>query len=315
MATHQTSVAVIIVHPTGGYYHSALCLQSMRSITYDPVEIIVVDNGSSDDSVLRLREEFPEMTFIRSEINEGFAGGNNIGIEYACQHGSKHILLLNNDTAVTPSFIEPLLERLESDPQIAAVSGKIYYHPLAVGGRENIIWYAGAEQKWHMGYTHKHQLEEDKGQCDIASEVAYASGCMMLMRGEVLKKIGGLSEDYFMYWEESDWCMRARESGFSSWYEPKSLIYHNVRSSDPGKESPLYTYMMFRNFLIYAKLYFHGLNKVRFWIVYPIHFLNRVRICLIAGNTKAAKSIFQGVADYFKGYKGKQGLEKRGLLI
>lgn len=307
-------IGIIIVHPTNGYEHTALCLETLRLSTYKNILIVVVDNGSSDGSGGRLREEFPETTYIRNETNDGFAVGNNIGIEYALRHQCKHVLLLNNDTIVTSSFLEPLVERIESDAMIGAVSGKIYYYPQAIGGKQKIIWYAGSYQKWHMAYNHTGELEEDKGQFDTPHEVAYASGCLMLMRGEVIARIGGLSEEYFMYWEESDWCMRARELRYSSWYEPRALICHNVRSSVKGKETPLYVYMMYRNFPIFAKRHFYGFKKIQFWLFFPLHIINRWRICIMAGNTRAAKAIFQGIIDYFKGYRGKQGLNERGLL-
>jgi GT2 family glycosyltransferase len=252
--------------------------------------------------------------YIGNDKNDGFARGNNIGIEYALSQRYDHVLLINNDTIVTPSFLEPLVERLESDNKIAAVSGKIYYYPDAVAGKDKIIWYAGAYLKWHMAYNHSHEFEVDAGQCDVAGEVAYASGCLMLLRGDVLRKIGGLSEEYFMYWEESDWCLRAKEQGYSSWYEPRSIIYHNTRSSIKGKETPLYTYMMYRNFPIFASHHFHGLKKIWFWFCYPLHIFNRFFICLKAGNRDAAFAIFKGVIDYFKGYRGRDGLKERGLI-
>src|ERR1041384_5653741 len=130
----QPRIGIIIVHPNGSYDHTYRCLETLRSMSYSNKEIIVVDNGSKDDSSARLKHEFPSVFWIRSESNVGFAGGNNIGIEYTIKNNCRHILLLNNDTLVTPSFIEPLIERLESDDSIGAESGKIYYYPAAVGG-------------------------------------------------------------------------------------------------------------------------------------------------------------------------------------
>src|ERR1043165_9501914 len=198
-------IGIIIVHPTGGYAHSALCLKTLREITYKSAKIVVVDNGSMDGSGELLHNEFPEIIYIRNETNEGFAKGNNIGTSEALSQGCDHILLLNNDTIVTSSFLEPLVERLLSDAKIGSVSGKIYYYPPTVGGREKIIWYAGATQKWHMAYSHNGEFQVDIGQFDVASETIYSSGCLMLLHGNVVKQIGGLSEEYFMYWEESDW--------------------------------------------------------------------------------------------------------------
>lgn len=306
-------VSIIIVHPYG-FEHTPRCLDSLRTMTYPNAEVIIVDNGSQDGSGEMLRKHYPEVTFIHNEKNDGFAGGNNIGIEYALANGAQYVLLLNNDTIVTPGFLEPLAERLGSNKEIGAVSGKIYYYPDAVGGKDKIIWYAGARQKWHMAYNHTCEFEQDNGQCDEAGEVAYASGCLMLLRGDVLKQIGGLSEEYFMYWEESDWCMRAKAIGYSSWYEPRAVIYHNTRSSIKGKETPLYTYMMYRNFPIFASHHFHGLRRIWFWLCYPLHIINRLGVCLKAKNWPAAIAILSGVGDYLRGYKGKEGIKERGLV-
>ncbi len=306
-------IGIVLVN-LNEYEHTARCLQSLASITYPNVKIIVVDNGSADDSGARLQNEFSAAVHLRNQTNEGFTGGNNVGITYALQHGCAHVLLLNNDTIVTPSFLEPLVERLESDMTIGAVSGKIYYYPPAIGNREKIIWYAGSYQKWHMAFNHYGDSEEDTGQYDVAREVAYACGCLMLMRGEVIEKIGGLSDEYFIYWEEADWCQRARDIGYSSWYEPKTIIYHNFRSAIRGKETPFYLYLHFRNFLFYASRHFHGINRLRFCLFFPLHIFRRLFISIKVSNTNAIKAMFNGIVDYFKGYRGKQGLKERRLL-
>jgi GT2 family glycosyltransferase len=309
----QPKIGIILVH-INSYGHTSLCLKSLRDMTYRNAEIVVVDNGSTDGSAARLRNEFPEATYLRNETNEGFTGGCNTGIDYAMANGCGHILLLNNDTVVTPQFLEPLVERLESDPMIGAVSGKIYYYPPAAGGKDKIIWYAGTYQKWHTGYFHRGESEEDHGQYDTAQETAYASGCLMLMNGDLIRKIGGLSEDYFMYWEESDWCMRARELGYSSWYEPRAIIYHNFHSAILGKETPLYMYMQYRNAFIYAKRHYHGTKRLQFILLFPVHLINRCRLLLKGGNIKGLKSMFLGIIDFFKGWRGRQGLVERGFL-
>ncbi len=310
----QPKIGIILVH-LNSYGHTSLCLRTLRDITYKNVEVIVVDNGSRDNSGQQLRDEFPEVTHIRNETNEGFTGGNNTGIEHAIKSGCRHVLLLNNDTIVTASFLEPLVERLEANlDTMGAVSGKIYYYPPTVGGRDKIIWCAGTFQKWHMGYHHYGESQEDVGQFEEAREVAYASGCLMLLNGDVIAKIGGLSKEYFIYWEESDWCMRAKEIGYKSWYEPASVIYHNFHSAMKGKETPFYMYMQYRNAFIYAKRHFHGWKKLQFILAYPLHLANRCRLLTSAGNTKAVKALFQGIIDYFKGYRGKEGLSERGFL-
>lgn len=313
--TDQPRVGIILIHITGAAHHTRRCLESLRESTYKNVEIIVVDNGSQDGSGAQIRNEFPQITYLRSETNEGFTGGNNTGIDLAIGHGVKHILLLNNDAIVTPSFLEPLVERMEQNPgTIGAISGKIYLYPPAANGKDKMFWCAGTRQRWYMGYAHIGEGEEDHGQYDEACKTPYASGCLMLMNGGVVRQIGGLSNEYFMYWEESDWCMRAAALGFSSWYEPRSVIYHNFHSAEKGKETPFYMYMLYRNAFIYAKRHFHGARRLRFVLFFPIHIVNRLRLLVLARNTPGAKKLLQGIRDYFKGYTGKRGLQEKALL-
>jgi GT2 family glycosyltransferase len=307
----QSRVGIVLVN-LNGYKDTARCLQSLAEISYKNVELIVVDNGSTDDSGARLRLEFPEVTHIRSDENLGFTGGNNLGIEHAISNGSDHVLLLNNDTFVLPNFLDPLVARLESDKKIAAVSGKIYYAPETRGGKDHIIWYAGCYRKWHMGYHHYGVEEKDTGQYDTPREIPYASGCLMLLRGSVIREIGVLSPEYFIYWEEADWCHRARDAGYICMYEPKSVIYHNFTSAALGYETPFHMYMQYRNCFIYAGKHYHGLDSLRYWTFYPIYMLYRFFFDVRAKNSRAARAIFAGMYDYFRGYRGKQGLKERG---
>jgi len=307
-------IGIVLVH-LNSYDDTSLCLQSLRTMTYPNTEVIVVDNGSIDGTGNILKKEFPEATHIRSEINYGFSGGNNIGIKHAMEHECKHVLLLNNDTIITPNFLEPLTERLLKEKNVAAVSGKIYYYPERVAGRKKIIWYAGVYQKWHTGYHHIGVLEVDNGQFDIPMKTVYASGCLMLMNGEVIKLIGGLDEEYFIYWEESDWCLRAKEKGYECWYEPKSIIDHNFRSGPFGRgETQFYLYMQMRNSFIFAHRHFHGWLKVRRQLFYPLYITYYFLTLIRFGNFRNTKAILYGIIDYFKGYKGKQGLKERGYI-
>jgi GT2 family glycosyltransferase len=283
-------------------------------MTYPNAEIIIVDNGSKDHSLAKLHAEFPNVTYIHSKENTGFTGGNNLGIDHALSAGCDHVLLLNNDTIVLPSFLEPLVARLESDPKIAATSGKIYYAPQTRGGEDKVIWYAGCYRKWHMGYHHYGVEEKDTGKFETAKEIPYASGCLMLLRGSVIREIGVLSPEYFIYWEEADWCHRARDAGYICMYEPKSVIYHNFTSAALGYETAFHMYMQYRNCFIYAKKHYHGLESFRFWTIYPIYMLYRFFFDLRAKNPRAAKAIVWGILDYFRGYRGKQGLVERGFI-
>ena len=306
-------IGVVLVN-WNSYEDSATCLRSLAAMTYPNAEIVVVDNGSKDHSLAKLHAEFPNVTYIHSQENTGFTGGNNLGIDHALDAGCDHVLLLNNDTIVLPDFLEPLVKRLESNPKIAAASGKIYYAPQTRNGEDQIIWYAGCYRKWHMGYHHYGVEEKDTGKFETPREIPYASGCLMLLCGSVIREIGVLSPEYFIYWEEADWCHRARDAGYICMYEPKSVIYHNFTSAALGYETAFHMYMQYRNCFIYAKKHYHGLESFRFWTIYPIYMLYRFFFDLRAKNPRAAKAIVWGILDYFRGYRGKQGLVERGFI-
>lgn len=313
MLAKYPKVGIVLVN-FNGYKDTVRCLDSLARVTYPDAFVIVVDNASADGSGARLRDEFPRAEHILLSENTGFTGGNNAGIERGLAEGCDHVLLLNNDTIVTPGFLEPLVERLESDAKIAAVSGKIYYAPETHDGQSDILWYAGCYQKWHMGYHHLGIEEKDRGLYDEPKQIPYACGCLMLMRGSVIRELGPLSSEYFIYWEEADWCHRARNAGYTCMYEPKSVIYHNLAGKPIGDETPFYMYLQHRNAFIYARKFYHGLDAVRFWLFYPVFLAYRYFYDWRIGNRRSAKAMWLGIRDYFRGYTGTQGLKERGFI-
>jgi GT2 family glycosyltransferase len=306
-------VAIVIVN-WNDYDETVQCLKSLESISYPNYDVTVVDNGSHDASGERLGWQFANHRHIRLEENRGFTGGNNVAIESALNRGADYVLLLNNDTIVTPNFLEPLVERMESNPKIAAVTGKIYYAPAAAGGRSNILWYAGSFRKWWMGFSHYGIDEEDRGAYDVAQEVAYASGCEMLLRSSVLRQLGPLSDDYFAYWEESDWCQRARKAGYVAYYEPKSVIFHACISSQHGAESAVHNYLYARNGFIFAASHEKGLRRLKFWLLFPLQLVYLALWDIRRRNYRSGRATLWGVIDFMRGYRGAKGLRERGLF-
>ena len=214
----------------------------------ESIEVIVVDNASTQDEATIIEQRYPQVTVIRSKENLGFAGGNNLGIQ--ASHG-KYLFFINNDTLLSPqtSDIRHLINRLESSPKIGMVCPKIKF---AWGN--NPIQYAG--------YTPLSKItlrnsaigcgEEDHGQYDTANPTPYAHGAAMMVKREVIDKVGMMPECYFLYYEELDWSMMIRRAGYDIWYEPASTIYHK-ESQSTGQNSPLKSYYMTRNRLLFAK--------------------------------------------------------------
>ncbi len=228
-------------------------LESMRKVTYPNVEVIVVDNASPNDDPAIIKQKYPEIVFIQSEKNLGFPGGNDLGIRQA---SGKYIMLLNNDTEVVPGFLEPLVAKMENDPTIGIVSPKIkFFDP------PQLLQYCGISpinlltiRSKGIGFN-----EVDNGQYNIDTEQAYAHGAAMMLRREVIEKVGLMADIYFLYYEELDWCFRTRQTGYKIYYVHNSLIYHK-ESVSTGRFSPLKTYYINRSRWLYMRRHVTGFN-------------------------------------------------------
>ena len=214
----------------------------------------MVDNASTQDEASIISEKYPHIKVIRSKQNLGFAGGNNLGIKEA---KGKYILLINNDTYFKEFNITPLIERLESSDKIGIVCPKLRF---AWGN--NPIQYAG--------YTSLSQItvrnkaigfgEEDKGQYNTAHPTPYAHGAAMLIKREAIAKVGLMPECFFLYYEELDWSMLFTRADYEIWYDPACTVFHK-ESQTTGQNSPLRTYYITRNRLLFVKRNYQGINK------------------------------------------------------
>lgn len=241
---------------TINYDHSdvtAACLDSLQHISYPNVEIIVVDNASPNEDSSWLQEKYPYIKYIRSEKNLGFAGGNNLGIK---QSKGGLILLLNNDTEVEPGFLEPLVEKIENNPDAGAASPKIRYHHTP-----DMLQYAGFTPI-HKLTVRNHAVgfnQIDKGQFDKDSVTYYAHGAAMLVPRPVIEEVGMMADIFFLYYEELDWGYRIRQSGRKIYYVHNSLVYHK-ESISTGFYSPLQVYYLNRSRILYMRRNTKGLG-------------------------------------------------------
>ncbi len=229
-------------------------LKSLRKISYPVVEIIVVDNASDKDPVDPIIDVFPEVRFLKSKTNLGFAGGNNLGAKIA---KGDYFLFLNNDTEVDPGFLEPLVARLQSDSGIGMVSPKIRFHHTP-----DTIQYAGYTPmnritlRQHLiGYR-----EKDNGQYNIGGPTFSIHGAAMMVPRSVIEKVGLMAEQYFLYYEEHDWAERVKGAGYTVCYEASSLVMHK-ESISTGIESPLKVYYINRNRFLFARRNSKGFRK------------------------------------------------------
>jgi hypothetical protein len=229
-------------------------IQSLKQISYPNFEIIIVDNASPEGNPDIVKEKYPDIVYIKSDENLGFAGGNNLGFNVA---KGKYILMLNNDTEVEIDFLEPLVAKMENNPKIGIVSPKIrFFHSpdtLQYVGYENInpITQRGGAK----GFG-----EKDKGQYEKDAEAAYGHGAAMMIPMKVIKEVGLMADVFFLYYEELDWAHRIRNAGYKIFYVHNSLIYHKESVSTGGRVSSLRAYFMTRNRILYLRRNFAGIT-------------------------------------------------------
>lgn len=250
----------------------------------DPsIEVIVVDNASNKDELSLIKQKYPYIKTIQSNKNLGFAGGNNLGIQEA---KGKYLFFVNNDTIFKEFNIRPLIQRLESSEKIGVVCPKIRF-----------TW--GEERIQYAGYTPLSKItvrnesigfgEIDRGQYDTPHPTPYAHGAAMLVKREIIEKVGLMPEDYFLYYEELDWSMMIRRAGYKIWYDPACTIYHK-ESQTTGQESPLRTFYITRNRLLLVKRNVH-LN---------IKYISYLYLILIVGSRDCFKYLFKCRFDLIK---------------
>ena len=226
------------------------------------IEVIVVDNGSKEDSSQQLHAKFPFVKYIRSEKNLGFAGGNNLGMQQA---NSDYLFLVNNDTEFTPGLIEKLSEVLDSHPEVGIVSPKIKYFY-----NKGMIQYAGyTPLNYYTGRNSCIGLREaDNGQYDhITAPTAYCHGAAMMVRKAAIEKAGMMNENFFLYYEELDWGEHIKRAGYQAWVCTEALIYHK-ESVSVGKNSRLKEYFMNRNRILFIRRNAPFFKKIIFYLYF-----------------------------------------------
>ena len=237
-------VAVIILNFKVAEY-TIKAVSSVLKSTHKSKDIYVVDNNSGDDIEERLKK-YPEVKFIQTGDNLGFAGGNNVGIRQALKTDANYIFILNPDAWVTKDTIAQIL--LGMDKYQADVANPKIYFPEG-----KTIWFAGKIfDKANVLGSHLGVDEEDKGQYDTPKELDDVTGAALMVKREVFEKIGLLDEKYFMYYEDLDFATRAKKRGFKIMYLPQAVVFHaNAKSSGVG--SPLQDYFITRNRMLYAR--------------------------------------------------------------
>ena len=278
--TGKFPLVIAVVLNWHRFDESKRCIESLTHDGYPNLRIVLVDNGSTDESGEKLRTEFPHITFVFNQSNLGFARGCNAGIRVAVQNPEcEYVLLLNNDATLADGALAFGVRAAQAQANIGAISGKIL-----LSGRNNTIWYAGGRIKRWRGQADVFGLgETDHGQFDNSRETEFVTGAMMLIKREVLERVGLLPEEYFFGVEEWDYSERIKRAGYKLYYASDFVCYHAADGSHWNYD-PKFVYNSYRSKLIFQERYlprpFFPLWKIGF-ALYGKYFARRLRRRLI----------------------------------
>lgn len=288
---------LVIILNRNGKDDTLECLQSFKEIDYPNYEIVVVDNGSSDGSQRIIKEKFPYVELIENRENLGFSRGNNVAIRYALRKKVDYVLLLNNDTVVHRHLLKELVEVAEISTKIGIVGPKIYYYD-----NPKTIWFAGGLINLKRGTVrHIGKNENDIGQFDEVKEVDYVTGCALMIKREVIEKIGLLDEDYSpIYYEDTDWGIKAMKKGYKCVYVPKAKLWHKVSSTMGGEMSAPEMYLMTRNLILFVRKHGSAREKITFPFFLFRNYFSTIASLILKRKWDIVRSFFEAIFWHLK---------------
>jgi len=288
----------IVVLNFNGKEDTLECLASVSrlQVTGYRLQVVVVDNGSMDGSVEKIKSQklkIKNFILIENKENLGFAEGNNVGLRFALKNRADFVLVLNNDTFVDKNLIVELLQTAESCQKAGIFGPKIYFAPgfefhrgrYRAEDLGKVIWYAGGKIDWQNTlFSHRGVDEVDQGQYGQVEETDFVSGCAMFVKREVIEQIGFFDKKFFAYLEDVDFCQRAKKAGFNLLYVPKALLWHKVAQTTGGIGSQLQDYYITRNRLLFGFRW--GSSRAKFALL-------KESLKLLSGPKR------QGVVDFY----------------
>jgi GT2 family glycosyltransferase len=291
----------IIVLTWNGWNDTEECLRSLVPVA-SGIRVLLVDNGSADGTPEKVRRAYPEVEVIENGKNLGFPGGNNVGIREALSKGANFVILLNNDTVVDKDFARELLSVAVQDKKVGMATSKIYFYD-----RPETIWFAGGDISiWTGRSRHEGYGEVDRGQYDNIVEIGRPCACSLLVTRSFLEDVGLLDEDLFLYGEEIDWALRARQKGYQSILAPRSKVWHKWASGTGGAQSGNYLYYSVRNMLrvlnTHARIGFFPLNALRNLLVVAGFAVSVFTMKVEKGS--GLRNVWRGARDYIRAVSG-----------
>lgn len=263
----------------------------------EDIEILVVDNGSKDGSMEYIENYFPYVHTEYLKSNMGFGKGCNKGMEIAFEKGSKFVMLLNTDTEVEEGMLSELLKYCDDN---TLVIPRMYTDEK---DKTNSLWYSGGRINFGTGEVEQtlFKYDEKDVQCNLPKQVEFATGCCMLISKGVWEKVGGFAEEYFLYYEDVDYCIRLKEAGVKILYVPKVALWHKVGGSAGGEISAISLYYTVRNRLVFA-------DKYKKYLKYDVMEVLKIIMEYFTSpyNLKYDVIVLSAIKDFMKGVRGKE---------
>lgn len=290
-------VGVVLVNYNGGKFLPE-CLRTLYAGDYADMQVVLVDNGSTDGSSEWVQQHLPQVAVLAHSTNQGFTGGCNTGIAWCLENKCDYVLLLNNDTAVAPDFLSRLMQYAGPDRLLAP---KIYFYDDRTLINNHLGTYdfrRGIHRDWFYGQT-------DSEASRRVQEVSMANGCALLFPIGAVAKIGLFDDVFFLYAEDIDYIARAVSAGFKIFFVPKAVVYHRESASSGGYGSPLTVYYTTRNRLYLMRK--HQKNRLIFSFFLVYFSVTRLLVAaryLARGQKTQLRALVFGIADFCRGRMG-----------
>lgn len=250
------------------------CLTHLAASRYPALEIVLVDNGSTDGMPERVRQEFPNVTLLQNDRNLGFAEGSNVGLRYALTHQADYLFLVNDDAFVEPDTVRTLVDTAEADPTIGLLG------PAVVSFHDPNKVYYGAQLDMKRLTPREQVMTTPRTE---PFETGYVPGCALLVKASAAEKIGLLDPAYFAYWEDTDWCIRARRKGYRVMLQPSASVRHRGTLDQTSAKSFFAPYLYRRNQFYFARKFKTFPARVWYLRRYTYDSLSEIRSAMKSG--------------------------------
>lgn len=294
-----------------GLEDTCKCLRSLAASRHSGLSAVVVDNASAVDPTSVLRDEFPWCDLVRNPVNGGWAGGNNVGIRHALEHRAEYVLLLNNDTTVSPDAADRLLAAAEAHPAFGVIGPVIYFMDDPEEVMTDGVVFNRSDRP---GFFQRFEVPLQRTEPPRVLEVDIVNGCAMMISAEVFRQIGLIDERFFLIHEESDFCLRAQDAGFRCGVLGEGLVWHKGSSSFKRSGRSWQRYYDARNLALLLQKHPASAGRRNTWQArreYLKYVYYRYAIEREEGHAEAADAVLQGLHDAIRGYYGPYAFRSR----